>query len=125
VPLAGLGQRVLPGPREVLGDGLQQRALLLLAQLAPLLGERGLRHGRALQRAVRVGYDLDRRHLRAAARALALEERGLLLVDVHLELLLDVVVHVHDALRARRRPRGAQQPRANFRMGRERPLHHP
>jgi len=125
VPLAGLGQRVLPGPREVLGDGLQQRALLLLAQLAPLLGERGLRHGRALQRAVRVGYDLDRRHLRAAARALALEERGLLLVDVHLELLLDVVVHVHDALRAAAARVGPNSRGPTFAGRRERPLHHP
>ena len=43
--LPGVGQGVLPGPREVLGDRLQQRALLLLPQLPPLLGQGALQWG--------------------------------------------------------------------------------
>jgi hypothetical protein len=65
--LAVLGHRVLPRPAEVARDGLEHRALLLLLQLAPLLGERALRHRRALQRPLGVFDDLDRRHLDARA----------------------------------------------------------
>lgn len=40
VALAGFGQGVFPGPGEVLWDGFQQRALLLLPQFPALLGQR-------------------------------------------------------------------------------------
>ena len=55
--------------------------------------------GARLQRAVGVGDDLDGRDLHAALGGLALEELGLGVIDVHLELLLDVIVHAQDALR--------------------------
>ncbi len=42
VALPLLGHGVLPGPGQVLGDGLQQGALLLGLQLPPLLGQRTL-----------------------------------------------------------------------------------
>lgn len=79
-----MGQGVLPRLADVLRHSLQLRALLLPPDLAPLFRERRLRQRGPLHAAVGVLDHPDRAHLAAATGGVALQEQGLLLVDVYL-----------------------------------------
>ena len=54
--------------------------------------------GHYLQTAVWVCHNLHRGHLPSVLGALALQKRGLLLVDVNLKFLLSIILHMEQAL---------------------------
>jgi hypothetical protein len=62
--------------------------LLLLAELAALPGEGGLRYGGTLQSALGILHDADRVEAHARARRLALQEQRLLGIQLDLVVLL-------------------------------------
>ena len=79
--------RILPRTRRYLTLGLSICSLLLIAKLASLFRQRGLRHGGALHGTIWVFDNFNRRNVTRARRSLSLQERRLVFVDLDFNFL--------------------------------------